>query len=66
LEANISKDLIDECISLKFFTIENKEIILIDVKRSYNKPIYIEKNGKKNFYVRRKNKTDLMDDPGDL
>lgn len=63
LEANIPKEIIDECIKLKFFTIEDKEIILIEVKRSYDKPVYIEKNGKKNFYVRRKNKTDFIEDP---
>ena len=63
LEANVPKSIIDKHINLKFEEINGKDLAVVSVKRVFDSPIYIEKNGKKNFYVRRKNETELIEDP---
>ena len=63
LEANIQKAIIDNHISLKFEEREGKDLAIIQIKRVFEGPIYIDKTGKKNFYVRRKNETELIEDP---
>ena len=63
LEANIPREIIDKCINLRFETLEERDLAIVEVKRVFGSPIYIEKGGKKNFYVRRKNKTELIEDP---
>lgn len=61
LEANIPKKIIDSCIDLDFDNIDNKDLAIIDVKRLFDFPVYI----KKNFYIRRKNRTEPLEDPSE-
>ena len=63
LEANIPREIIDKCINLRFETLEEKDLAIVEIRRVFGSPIYIEKSGKKNFYVRRKNETELIEDP---
>lgn len=62
IEANIDKEIVEKTIDLRFEANKNKEIAVIEVKRSQT-PVYIKKNGRKILYVRRRNKTEDLEDP---
>jgi hypothetical protein len=65
IESNINKEIVKNNVSLKFEIIEDKELAVIEIKRS-PKPIYIKKADKKILYIRNRNETENLEDPEEI
>lgn len=65
IESNIDKDIVKNNINLRFELIDEKELAVIEIKRS-SKPIYIKKADKKILYTRNRNETENLDDPEEI
>jgi hypothetical protein len=65
LEANIPKAIVKANIQLSFKEINEKEVAIVEVRRS-DIPIYLQKKGEKILYLRNRNKTEPLTDPEEI
>jgi len=62
VDSNIPEDIAKHNIHLDFAEINGKEVCVIEVHPS-TKAVYLKKNEKKILYVRKRNKTEPLEDP---